>query len=91
MDEPAKPFGWLWSTLQYLQLQRRWYHRTPIQSCDPTTMVLQIITLAVFFGLLTIAVLAFIEPGPLDRRSRDRKGRKPPLPGSEDDPTERPR
>lgn len=52
-------------------------------------MLLQIITVAVFLGLLTIAVLAFIEPGPLDRRSRNRKGQRPPQPGNEDHQSQR--
>ena len=40
-------------------------------------LLLQILTLIVFFGLILIAVLAFIEPGPLNRRSRDKRGRGP--------------
>lgn len=37
----------------------------------------QILTLIVFFGLIIIALLAFIEPGPLTRRSRDKRGQGP--------------
>ena len=37
----------------------------------------QILTLIVFFGLIIIAVLALIEPGPLNRRSRDKHGKGP--------------
>lgn len=37
----------------------------------------QILTLIVFFGLILIALLAFIEPGPLNRRSRNRRGQAP--------------
>ncbi len=40
-------------------------------------LLLQILTLIVFFGLILIAVLAFIEPGPLNRRSRDKRGKGP--------------
>ena len=43
-----------------------------------TLMLLwQILTLIVFFGLILIAVLALIEPGPLNRRSRDKRGKGP--------------
>lgn len=42
------------------------------------TLLLQLVAVVLFFGLITIAVLAFIEPGPLERRSRDRRGRRPP-------------
>ena len=38
-------------------------------------LLVQILAAIVFFGLIALAVLAFIEPGPLDRRSRDRRGR----------------
>ncbi len=37
----------------------------------------QILTLIVFFGLILLAVLALIEPGPLNRRSRDKRGKGP--------------
>jgi hypothetical protein len=37
----------------------------------------QILALILFFGLILIAVLAFIEPGPLNRRSRTKRGQKP--------------
>lgn len=37
----------------------------------------QVLTLIVFFGLIFIALLAFIEPGPLNRRSRTKRGRRP--------------
>lgn len=37
----------------------------------------QILTVLFFVFLITIAVLAFIEPGPLNRRSRNRHGRGP--------------
>lgn len=51
-------------------------------------MLLQIVALVLFIGLITVAVLAFIEPGPLQRRSRDRKGRRPPAPDAEPEQTE---
>lgn len=38
-------------------------------------LLLQILAAVIFFGLIALAILAFIEPGPLDRRSRDRRGR----------------
>jgi hypothetical protein len=38
-------------------------------------LLVQILAAVVFFGLIALAILAFIEPGPLDRRSRDRRGR----------------
>lgn len=41
-------------------------------------VLLQILAIILFLGLITLAVLAFIEPGPLTRRSRDRRGRRPP-------------
>ena len=37
----------------------------------------QILTIIVFSGLILLAVLAFIEPGPLKRRSRNRRGDGP--------------
>lgn len=37
----------------------------------------QILTLIVFFGLIAVAILAFVEPGPLNRRSRTKRGQKP--------------
>jgi hypothetical protein len=40
-------------------------------------LALQILAAVIFFGLILLAVLAFIEPGPLDRRSRDRQGQSP--------------
>lgn len=40
-------------------------------------LVLQILAAIVLLGLIALAVLAFIEPGPLDRRSRDRQGNSP--------------
>ncbi|MCS6845358.1 MAG: hypothetical protein NZ528_13715 [Caldilineales bacterium] len=42
------------------------------------TLLLQLLAVVLFLGLITIAVLAFIEPGPLERRSRDRRGNRPP-------------
>lgn len=41
------------------------------------TLLLQLLAVVLFVGLITIAVLAFIEPGPLDRRSRYRQGQPP--------------
>lgn len=38
-------------------------------------LLLQILAAVIFFGLIALAILAFIEPGPLDRRSRDKRGR----------------
>ena len=52
-------------------------------------LLLQILTLIVFFGLILIAVLAFIEPGPLNRRSRDKRG-KGPEEEIEEEPRRRP-
>ena len=40
-------------------------------------LVYQILTIVVFSGLILLAVLAFIEPGPLKRRSRNRVGDGP--------------
>ncbi|MEZ4770889.1 MAG: hypothetical protein R2844_21035 [Caldilineales bacterium] len=40
-------------------------------------LVYQILTVIVFSGLILLAVLAFIEPGPLKRRSRNRRGEGP--------------
>lgn len=37
----------------------------------------QVLTVLFFVFLITIAVLAFIEPGPLNRRSRNRRGQGP--------------
>ena len=37
----------------------------------------QLLTILVFSGLILLAVLAFIEPGPLKRRSRNRTGDGP--------------
>ena len=52
-------------------------------------LLVQILAAAVFVGLVVIAVLAFIEPGPLDRRSRDRQGRWPPNAAGPDDDNQR--
>lgn len=40
-------------------------------------LVYQLLTIIVFSGLILLAVLAFIEPGPLKRRSRNRRGEGP--------------
>ncbi len=56
----------------------RLLHGTP--ACviiRPTMLVYQILTIIVFSGLVLLAVLAFIEPGPLKRRSRNRAGEGP--------------
>lgn len=37
----------------------------------------QLLTIIVFSGLILLGVLAFIEPGPLNRRSRNRHGQRP--------------
>ena len=57
-------------------------------------LALQILAVVLFLGLILLAVLAFIEPGPLERRSRDRQ-RQSPVPGQEpapgpQEPTETP-
>lgn len=46
-------------------------------------LFLQILAAVVFFGLIVLAILAFIEPGPLERRSRDRRGRSPVPPSGD--------
>lgn len=56
------------------------FTRSPINHYI-TMLLVQILAAVVFFGLIVLAILAFIEPGPLDRRSRDRRGQRPPLPG----------
>jgi len=43
----------------------------------PIMLVYQLLTIIVFSGLILLAVLAFIEPGPLKRRSRNRAGDGP--------------
>lgn len=40
-------------------------------------IVWQILAALLFFGLIALAVLTFIEPGPLNRRSREKRGQKP--------------
>ena len=40
-------------------------------------LALQVLAAVIFLGLILLVVLAFIEPGPLDRRSRDRQGQSP--------------
>ena len=42
-----------------------------------TMLFYQLLTILVFSGLILLAVLAFIEPGPLKRRSRNRTGDGP--------------
>lgn len=42
-----------------------------------TMLAYQLLTILVFSGLILLAVLAFIEPGPLKRRSRNRSGDGP--------------
>ena len=42
-----------------------------------TMLAYQLLTILVFSGLILLAVLAFIEPGPLNRRSRNRHGQRP--------------
>lgn len=37
----------------------------------------QLLTILVFSGLILLGILAFIEPGPLNRRSRNRRGQRP--------------
>ena len=37
----------------------------------------QLLTILVFSGLILLGILAFIEPGPLNRRSRNRHGQRP--------------
>ena len=37
----------------------------------------QILAVILFSGFVLLAVLAFIEPGPLNRRSRTRQGTRP--------------
>lgn len=54
-------------------------------------LLLQILAIVLFLGLITLAILAFIEPGPLTRRSRDRRGRRPPAVEPESAPPEEPR
>jgi hypothetical protein len=39
-------------------------------------LLLQIFAILLFVGLITLAVLAFIEPGSLTRRSRAERGRR---------------
>ena len=57
-------------------------------------LALQILAVVFLLGLILLAVLAFIEPGPLERRSRDRPGQSPvprqePAPGPQE-PTNAP-
>lgn len=51
-------------------------------------LLTQILAIVLFLGLITLAILAFIEPGPLNRRSRNRRGRRPAEPGKEQEPAE---
>lgn len=55
----------------------------------PTIMLLyQLLTIIVFSALILLAVLAFIEPGPLKRRSRNRSGDGPVDDGPESQESE---
>ena len=51
-------------------------------------LVYQLLTIIVFSGLVLLAVLAFIEPGPLKRRSRNRSGDGPVDDGPENQKSE---
>ena len=42
-------------------------------------LIWQILAVVLILAFVVIAVLAFIEPGPLQRRSRNPRGRKPEL------------
>lgn len=46
-------------------------------------LLTQLLAVVIIVGLITLTILAFIEPGPLDRRSRNRRGQRPPQPGQE--------
>jgi hypothetical protein len=46
-------------------------------------LLTQLLAVVIIVGLVTLTILAFIEPGPLDRRSRTRRGQRPPQPGQE--------
>ena len=46
-------------------------------------LLTQLLAVVIIVGLITLTILAFIEPGPLDRRSRNRRGQRPPLPEQE--------
>ncbi|MEA3337916.1 MAG: hypothetical protein U9R25_18645 [Chloroflexota bacterium] len=51
-------------------------------------LLVQILAVLVFVGLIVLMILAFIEPGPLDRRSRDKQG-DPPDPAEDEPPKDR--
>jgi hypothetical protein len=46
-------------------------------------LLAQILIVLVLAGLITLAVLVIIEPGPIQHRSRQRPGSKPAPPGDE--------
>ena len=60
-----------------MRVRLRFAHNPCLCHNPPTMLFYQILTIIVFSGLILLAVLAFIEPGPLKRRSRNRRGDGP--------------
>jgi hypothetical protein len=46
-------------------------------------LIWQILAVVLILAFVIIAVLAFIEPGPLHRRSRNPRGKKPDAPSTD--------
>jgi len=51
-------------------------------------LLAQILSVVIFVGIIVLVVLAFIEPGPLNRRSRNKRGQRPDRLPEADAPTD---